>query len=588
MKRFAKTAVCLLLCTALIFPSLPAFAQQDVQKDEVVYVNLSYEGGVDQIYVVNSFETSSAAVVKDYGDYTDIKNLTSEDTISPNGSEISLSLPQGKFYYQGTLNTKSVPWNISILYRLNGQPIQAQDLAGKSGKLEIAIQVRQNPDVDPVFFEHFALQASLTLNGDLCQNIQAPEATIANVGKNKTLSYILLPGKEKDLTISADVTDFEMDSIQINGIPLTLSIDKPDTSGVTQDLNKLQDGAVELDDGAKDLYDGVSELNDGAGELYSGVWELLNGTDDIKSGLADFYHGARDFESGVSQFSSSLNTLNQSSALVKEGLTGMYNALSPYLPSQGGGEEGSGGEDGSGGEESGIGEQIAQLQTLLTQLGTNIQSIPDTDENAAVKQELADTYTNFSQLLLAMLEQLAGGSEPSDPSQAIGLLAKQYAELYQGAMQIFAGYEAFAQQFSANIPSGADSLADGAEDLYAGFEEFQDGVKELFDGTSDLKDGTQQLLDGVGDLSDGTGELRDKTSDMDSQIDEEIQKIMDEYTGEDFTMVSFADARNTDINAVQFAMKTPAIQKEEAVQTQAEETPEPSFWDRLLALFGIQ
>lgn len=90
------------------------------------------------------------------------------------------------------------------------------------------------------------------------------------------------------------------------------------------------------------------------------------------------------------------------------------------------------------------------------------------------------------------------------------------------------------------------------------------------------------------DLSDGTGELRDKTSDMDSQIDEEIQKMLDEYTGEDFTMVSFTDARNTNINAVQFAMKTPAIQKEEVEQTQAEETPEPSFWDRLLGLFGIK
>lgn len=213
----------------------------------------------------------------------------------------------------------------------------------------------------------------------------------------------------------------------------------------------------------------------------------------------------------------------------------------------------------------------------MTQMQPAVESIQG-EENAQVKALLQGCVQALSQAL---------GNLP-DPSDAMGQLAQQYAQLYKGAMQIFGGYEQFAQQFSANIPGGADSLLSGAEQLYSGFDEFQDGVKELFNGTKDLKDGTQELLDGVVDLSDGTGELRDKTSDMDSQIDEEIQKMLDEYTGEDFTMVSFTDARNTNINAVQFAMKTPAIQKEEVEQTQAEETPEPSFWDRLLGLFGIK
>lgn len=390
MKRFLKSAVALVLCTALVFPSSAVFAQQDVQKDEVVYVNLNDDGSVDEIYVVNSFDAGAASTVKDFGDYTNLKNLTNEDAITQNGSELSLELPQGKFYYQGTLNSKAIPWNISVLYTLDGKNISAQELAGKSGKLQITVQIRQNPDVDEVFFEHFALQASLTLNGDLCQNIQAPEATIANVGKNKSLSYILLPGKEKDLTITADVTDFEMDSMQINGIPLSLSIDKPDTTDVTQDLNKLQDGAVELDDGVKDLYDGVSELNDGAGDLYSGVWKLLNGTDDIKSGISEFYYGTKDFQAGVSQFSSSLNTLNQNSALVKEGLTGMYNALAPYLPSQGG--------DGSG-EGSGSSSQLEQLKALLTQMQSAVESIQG-EENAQVKALLQGCVQALSQALV--------------------------------------------------------------------------------------------------------------------------------------------------------------------------------------------
>lgn len=41
-----------------------------------------------------------------------------------------------------------------------------------------------------------------------CQNIEADQATIANVGSNKRLSYIILPGEGANLEITADVTDY--------------------------------------------------------------------------------------------------------------------------------------------------------------------------------------------------------------------------------------------------------------------------------------------------------------------------------------------------------------------------------------------
>lgn len=53
----------------------------------------------------------------------------------------------------------------------------------------------------------------------------AEEATIANVGKNEQLTYTILPGKGADLSIQADVEDFEMDAIAIKGIQLNLGLD---------------------------------------------------------------------------------------------------------------------------------------------------------------------------------------------------------------------------------------------------------------------------------------------------------------------------------------------------------------------------
>ena len=41
---------------------------------------------------------------------------------------------------------------------------------------------------------------------------------MANVGSNKQISYTILPGKGLDAEVTADVKDFEMDAVTINGV----------------------------------------------------------------------------------------------------------------------------------------------------------------------------------------------------------------------------------------------------------------------------------------------------------------------------------------------------------------------------------
>lgn len=51
----------------------------------------------------------------------------------------------------------------------------------------------------------------------------ADGATVANVGSNKQLAYTILPNKGADIEITADVKNFEMSGIAINGIKLNLA-----------------------------------------------------------------------------------------------------------------------------------------------------------------------------------------------------------------------------------------------------------------------------------------------------------------------------------------------------------------------------
>ena len=51
------------------------------------------------------------------------------------------------------------------------------------------------------------------------------------------------------MTVTADVTDFAMNAISLNGVKLRLNLDL-DGADLTGMLDRLQSGSVQLDDGA--------------------------------------------------------------------------------------------------------------------------------------------------------------------------------------------------------------------------------------------------------------------------------------------------------------------------------------------------
>ena len=85
--------------------------------------------------------------------------------------------------------------------------------------------------------------------------------------------------------------------------------------------------------------------------------------------------------------------------------------------------------------------------------------------------------------------------------------------------------------------------------------------------------------------AEGTGELRGRTSDMDGQLNDKIDELIDGFTGADYEICSFVSEKNTQVDAVQFVMTTPAIEEAEARRAPAQEAQTLSLWQRLLALF---
>jgi len=255
MKKIITITIASLLVLGIF-----AGAAVALDKEEVVYVNLSASGDVKDVYVVNIFEPEESQYLVDYGDYNSVKNLVSTETIVQNGDENKVFVDAGRFFYQGNLGAVEIPWNIKITYMLDGRVVQPDFIAGKSGHVKIILDISKNPNFqDTYFYKNLGVQATVALNATDCWNIVAPGAVVANNGKNKQLSYTILPNKGGVYNIDFDTINFEMQSINFNGIILNLDI-KLDLTDAKNMMRTLENATSSLSKGANEINSGASSL----------------------------------------------------------------------------------------------------------------------------------------------------------------------------------------------------------------------------------------------------------------------------------------------------------------------------------------
>ncbi|MGN0493334.1 MAG: hypothetical protein ACI4F7_06775, partial [Acutalibacteraceae bacterium] len=304
MKRFKKLMPVLLALVILLstFGAIAA-GSEPTEKEEVIYINLNANGEVKEIYAVNIF---GGGEVTDYGDYSSVEMLNTTDKINNSGDKITFSSSADRVYYKGRLDNAEIPWNISIRFFLDGKEYTASEVAGKSGRLEIRFKVTENENCKGNFYDKYALQASFTLDTEKCRDITAPDATVANVGAKKQLSYTMLPGKGIDTSITAEVEDFEMPAVSVNGVSMAMNIEVDDKE-LTDKVNELTDAIKKLDGGAGELSEGTNELADGADALKGGA-------KDLSGGAAKLSDGAQSLNDGVIMIGKGLDELNSKSS----------------------------------------------------------------------------------------------------------------------------------------------------------------------------------------------------------------------------------------------------------------------------------
>ena len=538
--RFVRRVSALALAGCLLAgSSLPAFAAASTAKEEVIYANLTASGAVTGVYAVNSFSVQAGDTVADHGSYTAVRNMTTSDAVEQSGDTVTVHVTEdGKLYYEGTMDAATaLPWMVKLTYTLDGAEISPDELGGKSGALSIRLQVSRNPDCTGSFFDDYALQVTMSLDTGLARNISAPGATVANVGSKKQLSYILLPGADSDVTVTADVTDFAMDAVSLNGVRLNLNLDLGDMD-LTGMLEQLQSGSVQLDDGANALADGIAQVQAGI--------DTLNGNSGALTG------GSARVRAALTQMQTALNGISASTDELEQQVS--FEAYKAILR-----ENGLDLDVVKDGNAKAI-EQLQGMVWMMPQLKDVILLLQGSTANIDAMQTYLDTVNGG-------IAQLHEGSSTLNGS---------YGEFDAGVRQLAGVLTGMLGNLSV--------LTDGVNQLAAQYVQLDDGLNAYTDGVAQLKAGAAQLAEGASQLTGGTGELRSSVSgiDMGAQLDSLLNSLSG--GGE---VQSFTSAENTEVGAVQFALQTTAIT---APAPAAQ--PEPAavtltFWQKLLKLFGL-
>ena len=668
MQKFTAAALAVLLLDSTV---VPAFAETAPSaKEEVIYAIADASGKVTDIEAVNIF---AGGDILDYGDYSAVKLLNTNDTITRNGEQITFSSTASKVYYQGTMKNAALPWNISIRYFLDGKEYAPQDVAGKSGALEIRFSVTKNESCGGSFYDDYALQASFTLDTERCRNIVSSGATVANVGSDKQLTYTILPGKGIDTVITADVTDFEMDAAAINGVRLNLDVDVDDTElmdkvdELISAIGGLDDGAWELHDGTEELYDATKTLNSKVGDLHSGVGDLTAGAGDLYTGLTDITAQNQQLTDGAyttyeglcTAAAAALNAQLEASGMdavtltpstysaVLMGLLEKLDADEVYQEAYDTALQQVTQQVNQQADQLYLGYVKSQADSIyLAYVTTQADALYAQVAAQAVREQLiqsgyseaqADAYlqTTDGQALVA---QTVSNMTEEQKSQILNaavakLTDEQTEQILQGAVASLTEEqkaeirEAYIQQMMASddvtsqINAAAATVSAAAKQVselkgqldsygvfYQGLVAYTDAVSSAAAGAKSLKlnmdtlysntgklklsvgelsDAVGELYDGTGELTDGTTEFVDKTSDMDTQISDEIDSMTASLSGGDGDAVSFVSEKNTNVDAVQFVIKTAAIEKAETTTDNTVESAPLTFWQKLLRLVGL-
>lgn len=334
MKKNRKRAAALTLALSMTLPSLLSSATAmtlPAEYDEAYYATLDYYGTVTEGSVVKSYRLNGADTVTDYGTYDKVVNLT--DNLSPvvdNGT-VTFSLGENaptKFYFEGktTQPFEALPWSISVSYKLNGAPALAETLAGKTGLVEICLDIVPNPAASAYSRDNLVLTAATAFNDDDILSLSAPGAEVQMVGNLRTVLYVVLPGEEQHFSIQVGSEDFSFAGLVFLAVPATLQqLEK--VADLKEAKETGEDSLDAINDSLDVILDSLSGMSGSLNTTAKGLDALNAARSKVSSGKGAVYDSTDKALDGLNAMTAALGTMDAYTATASQAITDLNTNL---------------------------------------------------------------------------------------------------------------------------------------------------------------------------------------------------------------------------------------------------------------------
>lgn len=507
-----------------------------ITKKETVYVKTDAAGGSPSVTVSDWLKNvNGSGRLADRSDLTGITNLKGSEKFDQSGSALTWQTKNKDIYYQGQTD-KSLPLSVHISYKLDGKPITAKDIAGKSGRLEMTIDYDNTSTTDGIHTP-FAVATALNLPAKTFTDVQIDHGTVVADGTNNVTVGLAFPGLAENLglagqtriqipesvTITASVKNFAMGPTITSASTDVLEkagLDKIDSfSDLDSAVNQLQNASARLVAGSLAAKNGSAKLTAGAGTLASGLSIYTGGVATAAGGSASLTAGANTLAGGLA-------TLNGKTPALTNGVAGLYKGSQQLVASyQGDGTTTNPGavkgaadlKNGSAQVSSGIAQLKNQLNTLNAALQksdlSGVQTIlANYQANLKTEAASAKELGAIAQALYAKGDA-ENGAKVAAQAKTLGDKAKTDSEALQQASKNLATLQnnmaALKKQIADAAKAGGslDQLEGGAKSVASGASDLNNGIAKLAKGTADLNAGLKELNGNTGSLSAGVGQL---------------------------------------------------------------------------------
>ena len=285
--------------------ALPAFAVGDgvdLICDEAYYATTDYYGNLTAGSVVKSYVLNGKTELTDFGVYDEVVNLTDDTTPEIRDGKLTFRLneAQSHFYFEGKTSEpfETLPWKLSIRYMLNGVPVRAEELAGKSGMVELQIDAIPNEKASEYARHNYVLAANAAFNQDDILSLEAPGAQMQLIGNLRVALFLCLPGEEEHFTLRVGTDSFRFSGMTFLLMPATLSqLDQ--ISELSRKKDDIEDNYHKLSGSLDELLDalnvvsgnlrgsagGLDALNDARGTISEGKGEVYDRADVLREDL---------------------------------------------------------------------------------------------------------------------------------------------------------------------------------------------------------------------------------------------------------------------------------------------------------------